>query len=100
VGFAHRYCGACGTHVIATSTHSSDRQFEGYVPYARLPIETIAATGHMTSADRCYCGACDTRAVPTSPNSSNGSSDISGPLLLPSTIAMGTLGINESSDIR
>jgi hypothetical protein len=46
------------------------------------------ATGRLTSATHRYCGARDTRAILTSPNSSDGSSDISGSLLLPSTVGM------------
>jgi hypothetical protein len=37
------------------------------------------------------CGECGTRAVAASVNSNDGQSDISGPLLLPPIIAMGSM---------
>jgi hypothetical protein len=45
----------------------------------------------MTSVDRCYCGTRDMHVGATSSHSSNGPSNISGPLLLPVTMAMGYL---------
>jgi hypothetical protein len=38
-----------------------------------------------------YCGTRGTRAVATSAHSNDGQSDISGPLLLPPTIATGSM---------
>jgi hypothetical protein len=45
----------------------------------------------MTSEDRCYCGTRGTRAVAYSVHSSNGQFDINRPLLLPLTIATGSM---------
>jgi hypothetical protein len=113
--FIHCYRGACGPCVIAASAHSSDDQYDineplllpptiairsmtsddccycGEIPHVWLLIAHIAAMGRMTSADHCYCGAHSIRAEATSAHSSNGSSDISRPLVLPSTITTGRM---------
>jgi hypothetical protein len=62
-----------------------------HVAHAWLLLAPIAATDTLTLADRCYCGARGTRASATSSHSSNGSSDISGLLLLPPTVAIGDM---------
>jgi hypothetical protein len=78
-GFAHRYYGSRGTHMVAVSAHSSDRQSD--INRSLLLPPTIA-TGSMTSEDHCYCGVRGTRAVADSAHSSDGPYGISGPLLL------------------
>jgi hypothetical protein len=60
-----------------------------HVVRAWLLLAPTVVMGHMTSDDCCYYGARGTRVVATSAHSSDGLFDISGPLLLPKTVATG-----------
>jgi hypothetical protein len=79
-----RYCGAHGTHTVASSAHNSDGPSDFSGPLLLTPTITM---DYMTSEDRCYYGAHSPCMVATSAHNSDGPTDISGPLLLPTTIA-------------
>jgi hypothetical protein len=67
------YCGAHGTHAVATSAHSSDELSDISRPLLLAPT---VGTGDMTLGDRCYYWAHGTRAVATGAHSSDGPYDI------------------------
>jgi hypothetical protein len=67
----------------------------GYVALARLLLAPTTVMDTLTLVDRYYCGARGTHVGATSAHTNDGPSDISGPLLLPPTVATGDMTSND-----